>query len=286
MWGLVEEVTITIKNWDKYNPKRDQKNYTWLRLDNDISNDTKLFGLTAAQKFMWVHLLCLASKANRADIFIDLRQLERALEIDLKSIRDALEFLERRNILSVVYTTGTIIQTTPTYVRTYERTNERTNERTDTVCTEVEQVPTSGAIDGLQEDAEVLAFLETVKHDAQERWLKLYPDIDWVKREILKMIAWLENNPKKRPKSPRGKSGFITSWLARGWEQYRKSIPTVQPGPAPVLPIVACDKCDKGLVRATNKSSGATEYCSCTCSAGRAKDRYTRFDENRFERVG
>jgi len=279
---------ITIRNWDKYNPKRDQKNYTWLRLDNDIANDTKLFGLTAAQKFMWIHLLCLASKANSGEIFIDLRQLERALEIDLRSIRDALEFLERRNILGVVwnnsgvvYTTGLIIETTPTYVRT----NERTNVRTDIVCTEAEQVRTSGAIDSFSGDAEVLGFLSDIKHDAQARWLKLYPEADWLMREFLKMVAWLENNPKKKPKSPRGKTSFITSWLASGWEKYRKSIPTEPSGPAPVLPIVACDRCDKGLVRATNKSSGATEYCSCPCSAGRAKDRYTRFDPERFERT-
>lgn len=141
----MSEVTITITNWEKYNPKRDQKHYTWLRLDNDIANDVRLFGLTAEQKFIWVHLLCLASKAGAGTALVNLTQIERVLEVDTKTVSDTVSFLSNKGIIGVVYTTGseqdTIVypevagrvgdttrsctssDTTPTNERTYGRTN-------------------------------------------------------------------------------------------------------------------------------------------------------------------
>lgn len=53
-------------------------------------------------------------------------------------------------------------------------------------------------------------------------WLKTYEDPVWLRLEIYKTIAWLDANPKKRPKS--NYTRFIGSWLGRGWEWHRKHL--------------------------------------------------------------
>lgn len=50
-----------------------------------------------------------------------------------------------------------------------------------------------------------------------------FGDQAWIESELLKSVAWLEANPQRRPKKfPK----FFNNWLQRGWESYRKTLPT------------------------------------------------------------
>lgn len=129
-------LTLTILNWAKYNPKRDQKTYTWLRLDNSINTDPDLFGLDAEQKLVWIEILCQASKQAKETISVSIDYLTHITGVKKEKISALLEFLIRKPIIS--YTTPECrdhdnarphadVTTTPTYVRTNE-TNE-TNVR-------------------------------------------------------------------------------------------------------------------------------------------------------------
>lgn len=50
-----------------------------------------------------------------------------------------------------------------------------------------------------------------------KKWLKLY-DQDFIDREILKAEAWLMTHKHRSPKSKRGFSQFMGSWLNRSWD--------------------------------------------------------------------
>lgn len=63
---------IEIRNWEKYNPKRDQKTYTWLRLDNDIARGPEFHGLKNLEKYVAILLLCEASKENKGRFWLDI----------------------------------------------------------------------------------------------------------------------------------------------------------------------------------------------------------------------
>lgn len=125
-------IEIEIINWDKYNPKRDQQTYTWLRLDNSVGIDPDLFGLAADQKFLWVVLLCEASKKNSAHLRLTLGYLEHVTGIKRARIRETLEFLEQKPMCRVRDNARppVVAGTTPTNERT-NVTNE-TNERDET----------------------------------------------------------------------------------------------------------------------------------------------------------
>lgn len=69
---------------------------------------------------------------------------------------------------------------------------------------------------------------DSFKDFFNEKLSSLYPQ-EYLDREKTKMEIWLVSNPQKNPKSQRGWTRFITGWLERGWEQYRKTLQTQAP---------------------------------------------------------
>lgn len=83
------------------------------------------------------------------------------------------------------------------------------------------------------EPKQVLVATPTVnKNDLaffiNQKLLELYPQ-EYLDREKVKMELWIANNQHKKPKSDRGMVRFVTSWLSRGWDQYRKGLQTNAP---------------------------------------------------------
>lgn len=123
---------IKILNWEKHNPKRDQKTYTWLRLQNGIANDKDLFGLSAEQKWAWVVLLCEASKKNCGELEFDIEWLVQSAGVKKVQIEAMLRLLEEKAIISKSLPPAAAQCSEPSTFTTptYERTNVRTYERT------------------------------------------------------------------------------------------------------------------------------------------------------------
>jgi len=71
------------------------------------------------------------------------------------------------------------------------------------------------------------AFLS---EQTKSRIVQLYPEPDFLKAEFLKMDIWLECNPRRVPKCKGGWTQFIMHWLRKGWNDYRKTIPSNKPG--------------------------------------------------------
>jgi hypothetical protein len=217
-------IKLKILNWEEYNPKRDQKTYTWLRLQNDVATDKKLFALTAEQKWVWVCLLCEASKANHGELEFDLAWLVEITKVKRSIIEVLLAELEKRGIISLSLppATADLSQTTPTYERTNVRTNETYERTEDSVAVKITAQPAAIAPQLEGEFTEKASeLLKTVPIPAQEAWLAAYGDAAWIRTEINKAAAWIVTNPKKAPRLfPR----FMNDWLSRGWEQYRKTL--------------------------------------------------------------
>lgn len=65
----MEEIEITIVNWEKYNDTRkDIKHHTWLRLQNKMGTSQSLFALSSSEKWAWICLLCEASQRATANV--------------------------------------------------------------------------------------------------------------------------------------------------------------------------------------------------------------------------
>lgn len=82
-----------------------------------------------------------------------------------------------------------------------------------------------GCIPALSAGPIVVEMLGDVTHSCQEAWIAAYEDITWIVQEILKANAWIQANPKKKPKNFQK---FMTNWLSNGFETYRKGIPSTR----------------------------------------------------------
>lgn len=125
----VNMIKVEFKNWEKYNPKRAQSTYTWLRLNNDIATEPDLFGLKSGQKWAYVCLLCRLSKKNLGRIELDLDWFSDITGESISSITNMLEKLQKRNVLHWTTLDYTVLppSTTPT-----NETDGRTNETNET----------------------------------------------------------------------------------------------------------------------------------------------------------
>jgi hypothetical protein len=118
--------TIEIINWDKYNPKRAQVTYTWLRLDNNIATDRSLFGLDPEQRYAWIVILCEVSRNNDPRYELNLPFLEHLTQVSQKKLTLLLQFLEKKGVIrSLHHTTPECSDPPPPTTPTNERTNER-----------------------------------------------------------------------------------------------------------------------------------------------------------------
>lgn len=85
------------------------------------------------------------------------------------------------------------------------------------------EIPDPPAIDERFSNEATRKFLldHKIPLNAQQAWLATYGDPVWVSTEILKANSWIATNPTRAPKSKVGR--FVTNWLSRSWETYRKT---------------------------------------------------------------
>lgn len=75
----------------------------------------------------------------------------------------------------------------------------------------------------LNSESEVVS---AIPERTKRRWAVLYPEREFLEREVLKAFNYYENNPKKKPKNIRGWSRALSSWFERGWRSHVRTIPT------------------------------------------------------------
>lgn len=130
---------IKISNWDKYNPRKDLKSLTWIRLDGDIGFSESLFGLSVNAKWLWIFLLSYSSKKNSGDFSIEKKYLSHHSGIKICELDDLLQDLFRNGLLLINTVSSRTRSDSPGNVTdtienvSYERTI-RTNEHSIPVC--------------------------------------------------------------------------------------------------------------------------------------------------------
>lgn len=119
-------IPITIPKWDNFNPRKDLKATTWVRLQNTIFEDPNFYDFTHAELMVWVYILCQASKKLTGDILLNLNHAHRVARLEPEVVHSAIKKLSDLDCVRIrnVDVTSTL--------RERNATNERTNERTYT----------------------------------------------------------------------------------------------------------------------------------------------------------
>lgn len=243
---MMAKVTIQFKNAAKFNPRNDFKHPTWFALSNSILEDPDYVDYSPLQFKALIYLFSQCSKKKWEPTEIIFRHAEKLHDIDAATLAWVLRDLEGRGTVTclspipadetesvhVDVSTRTDICTGRTSTRSpicTSQTDIHTDIQTDstdrhtTSCTvlALPAKPSPTELVDLKSEAEVL---NAVPDKTKARWVALYPDADFLRREALKAFNWYENNPKKRPKTIRGWSAALSSWFERGWRYHVKTI--------------------------------------------------------------
>lgn len=216
----MDEVKIQIVGWKKYQPQSDRSRHKhWFRVNMDCGVSHGLFGLSAEQKWFWIQLLSECCRKDSDTISIKIDRFARLCDIDKNSILSAINTLEENGTVSLLTEN---CQSTVSPLRPHNNTTQnitiQNNTKQNTICVEPKQV--------------LVATHTVSKKDPflfiNQKLLELYPQ-EYIDREKVKMEMWLATNGHKRPKSDRGMVRFVTSWLSRGWDQYRRGLQSNAP---------------------------------------------------------
>lgn len=131
---------IRIVSWEKFNPRKDVKHSSWLRLENNFFSNPKFYKCSTETKLVWIYLLCEASQKQSGEITICPDLISALTKISPSKIESALiDLMANDQIIDVTRMTrarneddtdaiGKLSYTIPTD----ERTNERTNDSSQT----------------------------------------------------------------------------------------------------------------------------------------------------------
>ena len=240
-------ITITIPGFENYNGRKDIKKCSWLRLENAISTSEAMFGLDAAERYVFVEILCRASDKQTKHVRINVEYLAQ---------RSAATAAQVSSAITKLLSNGTFEH--HEQIRPNPNGSERTGEdeppaRSDSEGSRPELALTDGRdeqdepdeTDERDDDSSApempsllaealrpfdpeskleLTFLQRkVPIETQQALLDAYPDPKWVAQQVFKALAWETMNPHKRKKNfPR----FLGNWLSRGWDDHTSRLPS------------------------------------------------------------
>ena len=214
----MKAVTVRIKKWEEYKGRKDVSNASWFRLSNRLLEDPDFFDFTHEELFVWIYILSIASQKSTDTVIVNFAHAERVARLSKKAVLSAIQKLEQNQLVPADVT---------------ETSRGRNADVTDTSATEhnkTEQYKTGSCPDiGPAEsrpDPKALHKPETAEElkslipaTVLDAWNKLY-EPEFVEREIVKAVVWLNANPRKARKSVNGFKTFLASWFDRGWSRY------------------------------------------------------------------
>ena len=206
---------IEIINWEKYNPRKDIKASTWMRVQNSLFENHEFFDLTHSEICFWLYLMSIASKKQSGTVILVRSHAIAIGRFTDKVIDSSIQKLININCVSIrnAHVTdskqgGTLPDLTGPDLTGPDLTG------TDTLALDKS---TAVASHHSVEFDQVLAVFGSrgIKPNLSSSWLIAFPEPDWIIQEINKAISWENANPRSRKKNF---GRFVTNWLTRGWD--------------------------------------------------------------------
>lgn len=92
---------IEIRNWAKFNQRKDVKACSWFRLENSWVSDPDFYHMTPSQKLVWIFVLSEASKRSEAVLKLHCKHAGRVLNLRWNCIEPALKLFETKSLITL-----------------------------------------------------------------------------------------------------------------------------------------------------------------------------------------
>jgi hypothetical protein len=212
----MEFITLTILRFNSLSKRRDVKKPSWFAVENNILNHPDFFDISGDEFKVYIWVLSVASQRNESTIRVYFDLCSYQSKVKISQVKSAIEKLKGKRWLTA--------DVTPTLrernvdVSLQDKTRQDKTRQDIAICAEVKSPPRRRhAL-----DMDFFNEIKNIPEELIESWLEMYEE-SWLSDEIKKAKSWCLANPKKMPKVP---GRFLTNWFSRGWEQYRKSIPS------------------------------------------------------------
>ncbi len=94
--------TITIINWERYNPRTDTKRPSWFRCENNLLTWAERIGLDNDGILVWIYLKCTASQFNKPSWEYRPAMIAKYANVSIIKVEQAIRTLERAESVRVI----------------------------------------------------------------------------------------------------------------------------------------------------------------------------------------
>jgi hypothetical protein len=91
----MEIIKFSVRNWGKFQPRKDMKSLPWIRIDRDIFNDVNYFSLDIYTKIFWIYVLCQCAKRNNSTCEINIDAASSQIGCTKNELLTSIEILEQ-----------------------------------------------------------------------------------------------------------------------------------------------------------------------------------------------
>lgn len=92
---------IEILNWDKYNGRSDVKHSSWFRMEHSVAIDPEWDHFQAAEKWIWVFLMSIASLKNRGVLEISAEQIAARNHVETETVLSSIQKLKEKGCVKL-----------------------------------------------------------------------------------------------------------------------------------------------------------------------------------------
>lgn len=135
-----DSITITVVNWDKFNPRKDLKATSWFRMQNSIFEDPDFFDFSHAEFSALFYILCQCSKKQCGTIRVNYAHANRIGRLDTAELKSAIDKLVKIQFVQITNEVRHADVTSTSHAR--NTTNERTDETDGRTDTGIKKPPT------------------------------------------------------------------------------------------------------------------------------------------------
>jgi hypothetical protein len=221
--GVRLEVNIKLLKLSDYLIRKDLIHTHWIKIDVDLLSHPDFFGVTGNEFKVFVHFICVAGKMRSDTIRMNIEHTAHILQVTNDEILSTISRLNglRWELLENSISSQIRVDNSEVSARV-EKNRVEKNRIEYIISSDVKpHILRSPPIDLSYFDE-----IKRIKDEMLDAWANTYP-IEWLGPEITKAKNWCIANPKKCPREP---AKFLNNWFTRGWETYRKTIPSQSKG--------------------------------------------------------
>lgn len=188
-----DDIEIEILDWDKFNPRKDLKSMSWLRIEATIAINEKLFDLSPAGKWFWVYILSFSAMKMRGRNKFRLEYFGMQSGLSKKEIEATVKILVRENLIKIS-SSDRKKDTNELVTNTIENVPNEHNEHNE--HNERDEHNTTKKIDRTSYDFESVYFIYPKKEGKKKGLEKLKATIK-TKEDFDKLILCTKNYSEK-----------------------------------------------------------------------------------------